>query len=389
MGRDIVALDAETLNQLLGTVRRFARERLIPAEASVAQSDEIPTALVDEMRALGLFGLTIAPDYGGLGLTAWEEMQVAMELCYASPVFRSVVGTNIGIGSRAISLDGTPEQRRNYLPKLASGEIIGAFALTEPDFGSDAASIRTKAARDGDFYVLNGAKRFITNAPEASLFTVMARTDPQSTGVGGVSAFLVEADTPGLFLGPVDRKMGQQGAHTCDVLFDDCRVPAQNIIGGREGRGFATAMKTLDRGRLHIAAVCAGFAARVLDEALSYGLERKQFGRQIADFQLVEAMLADSRAELYASRAMVLDAAKKCDGGENITLEASCCKMFASEALGRIADRAVQIHGGLGYMRECAVERFYRDARLFRIYEGTTQIQQIIIAREMKRRAGG
>jgi acyl-CoA dehydrogenase len=259
--------------------------------------------------------------------------------------------------------------------------------LTEPGSGSDAASLRTTAVRDGDHYVINGTKRFITNAPEAGIYTVMARTNPEIKGASGISAFIVEKGTPGLSLGKIDKKMGQKGAHTCDVIFENCRVPAANIIGGKEGVGFKTAMKVLDKGRLHISAICVGAAERMLDDALRYAMERKQFGQPIAEFQLVQAMLADSRAEIYAARSMVLDAARRRDDKQDVSTEASCCKLFASEMCGRVADRAVQIHGGAGYVSEYAVERFYRDVRLFRIYEGTTQIQQLVIARNMIRDA--
>jgi acyl-CoA dehydrogenase len=312
-----------------------------------------------------------------------EEVRVAFEIAHTSPAFRSLIGTNNGIGSQGIVIDGTPEQKAHYLPKLAAGEIIGSFALTEAGSGSDAASLRTSAVRDGDFYVINGSKRYITNAPEASIFTVMARTNPTMRGAGAISAFIVEKDTPGLSLGKVDKKMGQQGAHTCDVIFDNVRVPAANIIGGKEGVGFKTAMKVLDKGRLHIAAVCVGAAERMLDDALNYALDRQQFGQPIAEFQLIQAMLADSKAEIYAAKSMVLDAARKRDNGDDVSTEASCCKLFASEMCGRVADRSVQIHGGAGYIAEYAAERFYRDVRLFRIYEGTSQIQQIVIARNM------
>jgi acyl-CoA dehydrogenase len=380
-------LDPETLEQLLQAVRRFVRERLVPNEHRVAESDSIPEDIVAEMRALGLFGLTIPAEYGGLGLTMSEEVRVVFELGQTSPVFRSRFGTNIGIGSQGIVIDGTEEQKRAWLPKLASGEITGSFALTEPDSGSDAASLRTSARRDGDHYVLNGTKRWITNAPEAGLFTVMARTDPEEKGAAGISAFLVEAGTPGLSLGRIDRKMGQRGGHTCDVVFENCRVPACQLIGGREDQGFKTAMKVLDRGRLSIAAVCVGVAERLIRDSLAFALERRQFGRPIADFQLVQAMLADSQTEAYAARAMVLDAARRRDAGEAVTMEASCCKLYASEMVGRVADRAVQIHGGSGYIADYGVERFYRDVRLFRLYEGTSQIQQLIIARQMIERA--
>jgi acyl-CoA dehydrogenase len=380
--------DQETLHLLKESIARFVREVLIPHEDIVAESDAIPAPVVEQMRALGLFGLCIPEKYGGLALTMEEEVLVAMELAYASPAFRSLVGTNNGIGAQGIVIDGTPEQKAAWLPRLASGEIIGSFALTEPDSGSDAASLRTTAVRDGDDYVIDGVKRFITNAPEAGVFTVMARTDPARRDAGAISAILVERGTPGLSLGKLDKKMGHRGAHTCDVIFEACRVPAANLIGGKEGVGFKTAMKVLDKGRLHIAAVCVGAARRMLDDALRYAMERKQFGQPIAEFQLVQAMLADSQTELYAARSMVLDAARSRDEGRDVTLEASCCKLFASEMCGRVADRAVQIHGGAGYVADYAAERFYRDVRLFRIYEGTSQIQQLVIARNMIRRAG-
>ncbi|WP_366556572.1 acyl-CoA dehydrogenase family protein [Aquibaculum sediminis] len=380
-----MALDEDTLEQLLDTVRRFVRERLVPNEERVAEEDAIPAELVQEMAELGLFGLSVPQEYEGLGLTMSEEVKVAFELGRTSPAFRSLLGTNNGIGSQGIVLDGTEEQKRKYLPKLARGEIIGSFALTEPDSGSDASSLRTTARREGDHYLLNGTKRFITNAPEAGLFTVMARSDPAQKGARGISAFLVEAGTPGLRLGKPDRKMGQRGAHTSDVIFEDCRVPAEQLLGGVEGQGFKTAMKVLDRGRLHISAVCVGVAERLIEDALSYAIERKQFGQPIAEFQLIQAMLADSRTEAYAGRSMVLDAARRRDAGETVTTEASCCKLFASEMVGRVADRAVQIHGGAGYIADYGVERFYRDVRLFRLYEGTSQIQQLVIARNMIR----
>lgn len=379
--------DQETLNALLDTLSRFVSERLMPAEPLVAETDEIPADIVNEMRELGLFGLCIPEEFGGLGLTMEEEVLVAFEIAKTSPAFRSLIGTNNGIGSQGLIVDGTAEQKAYYLPKLASGELIASFALTEPGAGSDAASLRTTARRDGDHYVINGTKRFITNAPEAGVYTVMARTNPEDKGASGVTAFIVEKGTPGLSLGKIDKKMGQKGAHTSDVIFDNCRVPATNIIGGKEGVGFKTAMKVLDKGRLHIAAICVGAAERMLDDALRYAMERQQFGQPIAEFQLIQAMLADSKAEIYAARSMILDAARRRDNGEKISTEASCCKLFASEMCGRVADRAVQIHGGAGYVSEYAVERFYRDVRLFRIYEGTTQIQQLVIARNMVRDA--
>lgn len=384
-----MALDSDTLSQFLDALDRFVKQRLIPQEDRVATEDAIPPELVDEIRAMGLFGMSIPEQYGGLGLTMAEEVQAAFVLGQASPAFRSQVGTNNGIGSQGIIIDGTEEQKARYLPALASGEMIASFALTEPDAGSDAASLRTSARRDGDDFVLNGTKRFITNAPRAGLFTVFARTDPDVAGSAGVSAFLVEAGSRGLSLGPPDRKMGQQGSHTCDVILEDVRLPATSIIGGpdRLNLGFKTAMKVLDRGRLHISAVCVGAAERLIHESLSYATERRQFGEPIADKQLIQAMLADSRAEAYAARCMIEETARRKDAGQNVSTEAACSKMFASEMVGRVADRAVQIHGGAGYMADYAVERFYRDVRLFRIYEGTTQIQQLLIARNMIRDA--
>ena len=379
--------DQETLNLLLDNLSRFVRERLVPAEAEVAEHDRIPPDIVEEMRALGLFGLCIPQDYDGLGLSMEEEVLVAFELGKTSPAFRSLIGTNNGIGSQGLILDGSEAQKQRYLPAMATGELIGAFALTEPGAGSDAASLRTRALREGDSYVLNGTKRFITNAPQAGIFTVMARTSSEIKGAGGISAFIVHADTPGLSLGKIDQKMGQKGAHTCDVIFENCRIPAANLIGGVEGVGFKTAMKVLDKGRLHIAAICVGAAERMLADALTYALERQQFGQPLAEFQLIQAMLADSQADIYAARCMVIDAARKRDLKQDVSMEASCCKMFASEMCGRVADRAVQIFGGAGYVSEYGIERFYRDVRLFRIYEGTTQIQQLVIARNLIRRA--
>lgn len=382
-----MALDPDTLDQLLDTVRRYVRERLVPLEAEVAENDAVPPEVIAEMRDLGLFGLSIPEEHGGLGLSVSDEVRVVQVLGWTSPAFRSVFGTNVGIGSQGIVIDGTDAQKAHWLPRLASGEIIASFALTEPEAGSDAGSLRTAARRDGDTYVLNGTKRYITNAPHAGIFTVMARTDPDEPGARGVSAFIVERDSPGLSVGPHDRKMGQQGAHTADVVFEDCRVPAENLIGGVEGQGFKTAMKVLDRGRLHMGAIATGIAERLIDECVRYANERRQFGKTIGEFQLVQAMLADSRTEAYAGRTMVEDAARRFDAGESIVTEAACCKLYCTEMVGRVADRAVQIFGGAGYMAEYPIERFYRDVRLLRIYEGTSQIQQIVIARNMLRDA--
>lgn len=381
--------DQEILNQFIDTVRRFVQERLIPAEERVAEDDAVPEEILKEMRELGLYGMTVSEEYGGLGLTVEEEMYVVMELGRASPAFRSKIGTNNGIGSQGIVIDGTEEQKKKYLPKVATGEIVASFALTEPDAGSDAASLRLTAILDGNQYVLNGTKRFITNAGDAGLFTTMARTDPDIKGSAGISAFIVDADLPGITVSKPYKKMGQAGAQIYDVIFEDCRVPPENLIGGVEGQGFKTAMKTLDRGRLHISALCVGVADRLIEECLRYATERKQFGQPISEFQLVQAMLADSRTETYAAKTMVLDAARNYDAGKKNVGDIACCKYFASEMVGRVADRAVQIHGGAGYVSEYAVERFYRDVRIFRIYEGTSQVQQLVIARNMLKEFAG
>ena len=378
-------LDPETFDALLGTVRRYVSERLRPLEERVAEEDEVPHDVVAEMRDMGLFGLSIPEAYGGLGLSMTEEVRVALELGRTTPAFRSVFGTNVGIGSQGLVMAGSEAQKREWLPRIASGEIITSFALTEPGAGSDSASVQTKAVRHGDVYRLSGTKRFITNADKASLFTVMARTG--EPGAKGVSAFLVPADLPGVSVGRPEKKMGQQGAHVCDVNFDATPVPAANRLG-EEGEGFRIAMRVLDRGRLHIAAVCVGIAERLIADAVGYASERRQFGKAIADFQLVQAMIADSKTDAMASRALVVEAAQRMDAGETITLEAAVAKYFASETVGRVADRAVQIFGGAGYIADYGIERLYRDVRLFRIYEGTSQIQQLVIARETLKRGG-
>ena len=374
--------DQETLNQLITLIDRFVSERLVPRETELAESGALPKDILDEMKSMGLFGLTIPEEFGGLGLTMEEEIQVAISLGRTSPAFRSIMGTNNGIGSAAIVFNGTDEQKKKYLPKYASGEWISCFCLTEPEAGSDAASLKTNAVRDGDDYIINGTKRYITNAKVADTFNVMARTDQSIKGARGISSFIVERGAKGITLGSVDKKMGQAGSMTCDVIFEDCRVPAKNLIGS-EGEGFITAMKVLDRGRLHISGVSVGVAERLISDALEYAMQRKQFGQPIAEQQLVQAMLADSQTETYAAKCMTLETARKRDNGDNVSTESSASKLFATEMVGRVADRCVQIHGGAGYMSEYAVERFYRDVRLFRLYEGTSQIQQLIIAKNM------
>ena len=382
-----MALDAESFALLLPSIQRFVRERLVPAENYLEEHDEVPADIVEDMKAMGLFGLSIPEEFGGIGLSMSQECQVAFELGKTALAFRSVFGTNVGIGSQGILMDGTPAQKREILPRVASGELIMSFALTEPDAGSDAASLKTRAELDGEHYVLNGTKRFITNAPRAGAFTLMARTG--GPGAAGVSSFILPADLPGITLGKPDKKMGQRGTKTCDVILDNVRVPAANIIGGVPGQGFKTAMKVLDRGRLHISAVACGMAQRILEESVAYARERKQFGKAIGEFQLIQAMLADSQTELLAGWSLVQEVAKRFDAkpahlsDPDVSMRVSCSKLFCTEMVGRVADRGVQVHGGAGYINEYKVERFYRDVRLLRLYEGTTQIQQIIIGREL------
>jgi len=381
-----MALDSDTLQQLLDTLSRFVDERLRPLESQVAQDDAIPEDVTRDMKDLGLFGLTIPEAYGGLGLNMQEEVAVARVFGRTSPAFRSAFGTNVGIGSQSLVIDGTEAQKQHYLPKMATGDIVGSFCLSEPEAGSDAASVRTTARKDGDDYIINGTKRYITNAPSADLFTVFARTDPEVAGARGVSAFLVERTTDGVSLGQPYKKMGQQGAPVCDVIFDDVRVPAGQLVGGHENTGFITAMKVLDKGRLHISAISVGVAERLIEDATRYAIERKQFNQRVADFQLVQGMLADSQTEMYAAACMVEETARRRDAGESVNALAASCKLFATEMVGKVADRAVQIFGGAGYIEDYGIERFYRDVRLFRIYEGTSQIQQTVIAKDLIKR---
>jgi acyl-CoA dehydrogenase len=376
-------VDDETFVQLRDSIERFVAERLVPNEMRLEIEDEVPEEIVAEMRELGLFGLTIPPDLGGIGLDARQEAQIAMVFGGTALAFRSLLATNIGIGARGLIFEGTEEQKQSYLPRMASGELISAFALTEPDTGSDPANITTRAVRDGDDYIISGTKRYITNAERAGLFTVMARTDCDKPGADAISAFLVPREVPGLTIGKKDRKMGQRGTTTSDVIFDNVRVPASAIIGLKPGRGFRLAMRVLDRGRIHIAALATGACRRLIAEMVSFAKERKQFGKPIAEYQLIQAMIADSHTEYLAAKALVEQTAAVYDRDGAARTEASAAKYFATEAVGRVADRAVQVHGGAGYMAEYAVERFYRDVRLMRIYEGTSQIQQLLIARQV------
>lgn len=375
-------LEQETRQQIRDMLERFVAEELIPAEAEMAANKAVPDHLITKMADMGLFGLSVPSEWGGLGMTLEEEVEVLLILCRASLSFRSVLGINNGVGSYGILVHGSDEQRARHLSRLASGEEIASFCLTEPDFGSDAASIRTRATRDGDSWVLNGTKRYITNAPHAGVFTIIARTDPNSTNHKGLSAFLVERGTPGLEVGATDEKMGLVGSHTADVILSNCRIPAESMLG-QEGDGFKIAMSALERGRIGIAASAAGMSRRLIDEAIAYAQTRTTFGKPIADHQLIQAMIADSETEAFAAESMIMESARRYDAGQDCSREASCCKLFATEAVGRIADRTLQIFGGAGYMRDYPIEQLYRDVRVLRIYEGTSQIQQLIIAKNL------
>lgn len=379
-------MEASILKEFLETIERLVREELVPAEEETIASDRVSERVRGLLRDLGLYGMTVPEEYGGLGMTSAEEVEVLFRLCFASVAYRNLLGTNNGVGSGALLAVGSAEQKQKYLPDIAAGRIVTAFAITENDSGSDASSLRTQARKVEGGWQINGVKRFITNAPEAQLFTVLARSS-ERPGASGISAFLVERNTPGISIGSPEKKMGQQGSHVADVILSDVFVPDSSMLGG-EGEGLKLAMRLVNRGRLTIAAASVGVAERALHEALQYAIQRRQFGSRIADFQLVQALLADSRAEIAAAKALVRQTAGRHSAGEDIQLDASCAKMFASEMAGRVADRAVQIHGGMGYMVGTVAERLYRDARLFRIYEGTTQIQQITIAKQMLRQLG-
>jgi acyl-CoA dehydrogenase len=379
------SMDAETFAAFKEHIRRFVRDRLVPLEPKVFEAEMVTPEIRAEMNEMGLFGLTTPQEYGGLGLSLGEYLETMMEVAWAAPAFRSVLSINTGMLTTALKNAGTEEQKREWFPKLASG-AIGAFGLTEPDSGSDSAGLRTRAVKDGDHYILNGTKRYITNGPISDMVLVMARTTAENQPKNAhVSGFLVPTDTPGVTRAKADKKMGQVGALTGDIVLEDVRVPASAILGGEEGKGFKIAMMALDTGRLSVGGSAIGYSRRILDSALRYATERKAFGETIANFQLIQAMLADSKVELYAAESMMADAIRRAEEGLPFSTEASCVKLYATEACGRIADRAVQIYGGAGYMAEYDVERFFRDVRVYRIYEGTTQIQQLVIAKNMLR----
>lgn len=371
---------------MIAVIRSFLRETCFPLEEEVDRSDRIPEPVVDRMRELGLFGHSIPAGFGGAGLTTEELARVNIEVSQGATVFRARFGGNTGIGSEALIADGTAEQKARWLPLLASGRVTGCFALTEPGAGSDATALTTRADRDGDDYLINGTKCYITNAPIADLFTVFARTDAAAAGARGISAFLVPRDTPGLTTPAANRKMGQHGSPVGEVGLQQCRVPASAILGGVPGQGFRSAMKALNKQRINLAALCVGPAIRLVDEMLAFASQREQFGRPIVEFQLVQQLIAQSNVEVHAARALVLETARRRDEGADVTMEASMCKLFASEMCGRVADCAVQVMGGAGYIAGNVAERFYRDVRLFRLYEGTSQIHILNIARQMQAR---
>jgi acyl-CoA dehydrogenase len=376
----------ENYRMMAETVRRFVERELEPISKQVEEEDRIPEEVVQKMRELGLFGLSIPEEYGGLGLGTLGECIVYEELSKTNACFRTRIGTNNGIGSQGILIDGTEEQKRKYLPKIASGEWTACFALTEPEAGSDAANIKTRAELKGDHWVLNGRKCFITNGDIADVATVFAVTDPQKRAKGGITAFIVEKTFPGFYVGTIEKKMGLRGSHTAELIFEDCIVPRENVIGGDQmiGYGFKTAMKVLDKGRLTMGACAVGAAQKLLELSVKYAKQRVQFGRPIAEFQAIQFMLAEMATNIYAARQMVYHAAWLRDQrGTSVIKEASMVKLFCTEMVNRVADMALQIHGGMGYMKDYPIERFYRDVRLMRIYEGTSEIQKIVIAREL------
>lgn len=378
----------EKNNQRISEIRSFVREIAIPAEAEVIEKNKIPEAIVEVMRKRGFFGWSIPIEYGGSGLSTEELAMANIEISQAATTFRARAGTNTGIGSEGLVQDGTKAQKEKWLPRLASGEITGCFALSEPDAGSDATSLKTIALELRDSpgqFLINGTKRYITNAPIADLFTVFARTNPSDLSHKGISAFLISKDIPGISAGPEHKKMGQSGSPVSEVFLKDVLASSDDVIGGELGMGFATAMKALNKQRINLAALCIGPAMRMLEEALIHVKKRQQFGKPIAEFQLVQAMLAECKVEIEAAKSLILETARARDRGEDVTTQASICKYYASEMCGRVADRVVQIFGGAGYCADIGgpIEMLYRDVRLFRLYEGTSQIHLLNIAKRI------
>ena len=378
-------MDSESFELFIEQLKRYVRDRLVPAEEQLIALDRVPEDILGEMREMGLFAITTPEEYGGAGMTVSQYIETIKQISWAAPAYRATISINVGMTTSALVKSGTEAQKAKWLPKIAEGEIA-SFGLTEPDSGSDSAALRTRAVRDGDHYVLNGTKRYITNAPVAKIALIMARTSAEALpGNAHISAFIVPMDLPGVSTGTPDKKMGQSGGLISDIILENVRVPAENLLSGVEGSGFKAAMQSLDNGRLSVAAAATGYAKRMLDSAMRYATERKAFGEPIANFQLIQAMLADSQAEIYAGECMIRDATARADTGERVSLQAASTKMFCSEMCGRVADRVVQIYGGAGYLREYEAERFFRDARVYRIYEGTTQIMQLVIAKAMLR----
>ncbi|MFC4857130.1 acyl-CoA dehydrogenase family protein [Actinophytocola glycyrrhizae] len=377
----------EDFELIRGQVRDFVRSRVVPRETEIMRTDRIPDDLRSAAAGMGLFGYAIPARWGGLGLDLTQDVELGMEFGYTTLSLRSMFGTNNGIAGQVLVGFGTDEQREQWLGRLATGEVVASFALTEPGAGSNPAGLRTRATRDGDGWVLDGRKQFITNAPIADLFVVFARTAPPRPGDPGIAVFLVPADTPGLTVGPKDAKMGQEGAWTADVVLDDVRVPADALVGGDEAAGYRAAMTSLARGRVHIAALAVGTAQRALDESVAYAAANTQGGTRIGDFQLVQAMLADQQTGVLAGRAMVRETARAYVSGEDRRIAPSATKLFCTEMAGTVADLAVQIHGGAGYLRDIPVERIYRDVRLLRLYEGTSEIQRLIVGGGLIRQA--
>ena len=372
-------VDDDVFAEILKQINHFVRSRVVPRENEIMADDAIPADLRAQAAEMGLFGYAIPSEWGGLGLDLAQDVEVAMALGYTSLSVRSMFGTNNGIAGQVLVGFGTDEQRARWLPGIASGEVVASFALTEPGAGSDPAGLKTTARADGDGWVINGAKRFITNATDAGLFVVFARTDPRPDTGNGIAVFLVPADSPGLDVGVKDAKMGQEGSRTADVTFTDVRVGPEALVGGDAAVGYRAAMTILARGRVHIAAVAVGQAQRALDESVAYAATATQGGTPIGDFQLVQAMIADMQTGVMAGRALVRDAARAWVQETDRRIAPSVAKLFCTEMVGKVADLAVQVHGGTGYMREVPVERIYRDVRLLRVYEGTSEIQRLII----------
>ena len=368
----------EELQLLQRSVRAFVEEQLLPRANEIERTDRIPRDVIDAMAGMGLFGIGFPESAGGQGFGKLGYCVAVEQLARANASLWNVVGGSVGLCATAIDIGGPDDLRERYLPDLLSGKRIGAYALSEPGAGSDAGGLGTSARRDRDTYVLDGAKTFITNAPIADLFTVFATVD-HSAGSKGITAFVVERGAEGLEIGPNDEKMGLHGSTTAQLFFSDLRLPASQRIG-EEGEGFKIALRTLDLGRLGLAAHAVGAAQRLLEASIEHAKTRVQFGKPIAVHQAIQWMLADAAVGIHAARLMVYDTAARIDRGERVTDRAAMAKLFATEHLGRVADAAVQIHGGMGYMRELWIERAYRDARIYRIYEGTSEIQRVVIA---------